>query len=363
MKQLKYTVGFSSPAFLGNAEQSAQWRAPPFKALLRQWWRVVKAKGVGYDHIRLRQEEMRLFGAASDAGSERSHQSLVRLRLSAWDEGSLPEVRRGQMVVHQEVPDGQVGANLYLGYGPIGGQTRNAIAPTSDVHTLSIQCPDEHVPDIHKAMQLVAWFGTLGSRSRNGWGAIHIDGQAIKDFSELSMVNLTALIEPRPLKECLKNEWLHALGKDEAGIPLVWRLLKKNDENHTLEPFNTWEDVMKELARIKIAVRTSEKFNFSGGGSTGHPKPQWRHVLAYPAGNQHNVAPWGKDGRLANQILFKVHRHRGGYAATIAHFPSCIPAHMASRLELPDQGAVWKEVHRLLDNQRPGLRRIQGAQA
>ena len=35
-----YTVRFTTPAFLGDAEQNGAWRTPPFKALLRQWWRV-----------------------------------------------------------------------------------------------------------------------------------------------------------------------------------------------------------------------------------------------------------------------------------------------------------------------------------
>lgn len=39
MKKLEYQVSFTTPAFLGNAEQQAQWRTPPFKALIRQWWR------------------------------------------------------------------------------------------------------------------------------------------------------------------------------------------------------------------------------------------------------------------------------------------------------------------------------------
>ncbi|OYV75217.1 MAG: hypothetical protein B7Z66_13795 [Chromatiales bacterium 21-64-14] len=36
MKPLKYTVRFVTPAFLGNAEQTGQWRTPPFKALRRR---------------------------------------------------------------------------------------------------------------------------------------------------------------------------------------------------------------------------------------------------------------------------------------------------------------------------------------
>lgn len=49
MKELRYTVRFNTPAFLGNAEQAGQWRTPPFKALLRQWWRVAYAAERNFD--------------------------------------------------------------------------------------------------------------------------------------------------------------------------------------------------------------------------------------------------------------------------------------------------------------------------
>jgi hypothetical protein len=37
-----------------NAGQSGQWRTSPFKALLRQWWRVVHAPTVNYNADALR---------------------------------------------------------------------------------------------------------------------------------------------------------------------------------------------------------------------------------------------------------------------------------------------------------------------
>ncbi len=43
MRELTYQVSFNTPAFLGNAEQQDQWRTPTFKAMQRQWWRMVKA--------------------------------------------------------------------------------------------------------------------------------------------------------------------------------------------------------------------------------------------------------------------------------------------------------------------------------
>ncbi|MDP2834108.1 MAG: hypothetical protein Q8Q28_12615 [Pseudomonadota bacterium] len=381
MKQLEYSVRFNTPAFLGNAEQQAQWRTPPFKALIRQWWRVVKAKDFGYDHRRVREAEMRLFGAASDSGQEKSHRSLVRLRLDGWEYGKQNTVESGAAIHHPEVPakkdrygnlvldsNGkeihEIGANLYLGYGPVEPNRRNAIAPGDPSNKLTVLCPDSNADEIRAAMQLAAWFGTLGSRARNGWGALHIEGEAIKGFADLNIPALSGLIAPRPLDDCLKVEWLHALGSDAGGIPLVWRLLKVDKEKRQLVPFATWQEVMRELARIKIVFRTSDFFKFVGGGRDGHADPQHRHILAYPAGSQHNVTAWGNNGRLANQVLFKVHQRGNGYAATIAHFPSRMPVHMATRQQLPDQGAVWKEVHRLLDAEKTnGLSRIKGAQA
>ena len=65
-----YTLHFATPAFLGNAEQSGQWRTPPIKALLRQWWRVAYAAGQpgAVNVSAMREAEGRLFGSASHNG-------------------------------------------------------------------------------------------------------------------------------------------------------------------------------------------------------------------------------------------------------------------------------------------------------
>lgn len=376
MTTLTYQVSFNTPAFLGNAEQQSQWRTPPFKALLRQWWRVVKAHEVGYDYGRLLGLENALFGSAG-VDDQGAHRSLVQLRLSGWDAGALSSVPHGEMVDHKEVPGGRVGANLYLGYGPIGGQTRSAIKPgPGSPVDFSLRCPSEDAPAIRQAMQLIAWFGTLGSRARNGWGSIHLEHKSeaskVLDFSALNDVAaLTGNCPVLPRSRCLTQDWRTALGADDRA-PLVWRLFRLGpitaDGKATVEPFAKWEDAMQELARIKIAVRTSAFFSFRehGGGRDGHPKPLPRHVLAYPSGSKHKVdAPgWKDQGRMANQVIFKVHRWKAGFAATIAHFPVKTPSHMAQRLALPDANAVWSEVHRLLDAERPkGLLRIKGVQA
>jgi CRISPR-associated protein Cmr1 len=263
---------------------------------------------------------------------------------------------------------------LYLGYGPIGGQTRNAIDVKAPAQTFKIRCPEEHAAAMQKAMQLAAWFGTLGSRSRNGWGSLEItgaDSTELLGFSALGSVDaIQSVTVPRLLSSCLDNEWRHAVGASADGAPAIWRLFKlgpKNDKGQTtLVAFTSWEEAMRELARIKIAVRTAPYFKFQNGGNQGHSSPLPRHVLSYPTGSKHSVSAnnWGQTGRMASQVLFKVHRRETGFVATIAHFPTRIPHHMANRLQLPDQVSVWQEVHRLLDAERKnGLQRMKGMPA
>ena len=361
MRELTYQVSFNTPAFLGNAEQQAQWRTPPFKALLRQWWRVVKAPEVGYDHRRLLVLENELFGSAGDESG--GGRSKVQLRLSGWDRGSLSKVDNGSPIAHPEVK-ATPGANLYLGYGPIGGAVaRSAIDPKAPPMELKLRFPNEHEKEIRSALQLAHWFGTVGSRSRNGFGAIHFEGDGILPAKDLKFEALSADGVLSAVESCLQYEWPNAIGLDKTNAPTVWRLLKL--ENKQLDGFTRWEDVMFKLAQIKVAVRTSEFFKFDGGGPAGHVKPQPRHLLSYPSGNSHSVNAWGKDGRLANQVRFKVHRRMDGkFMAVIVHLPCALPQKMAEAIPhgISDQKKVWAEVHRLLDAQKSnGLIRLAGA--
>ncbi|MFN3630151.1 MAG: hypothetical protein ACK4XK_08895, partial [Casimicrobiaceae bacterium] len=89
IKTLSTKLLFLTPAFLGNAEQNGQWRTPPIKAQLRQWWRVAYAADHGFsvNVAAMRREEGLLFGNAwiEDAFCK----SLVRIRLDQWEQGKL----------------------------------------------------------------------------------------------------------------------------------------------------------------------------------------------------------------------------------------------------------------------------------
>lgn len=103
------TVRFLTPAFLGDARQAGRWRTPPFKHLLREWWRVawVAEHRGPVDVGDMRREEALLFGHAwleDDAYTQpsgrriptSSRKSQVRLRLLPPTDTVRPEAVWGE---------------------------------------------------------------------------------------------------------------------------------------------------------------------------------------------------------------------------------------------------------------------------
>ena len=365
MQILNYQVGFNTPAFLGNAQQEGQWRTPPFKALLRQWWRIVKARQVGFDYRELLQEENALFGSAGD--DKGGGRSRVQLRLSRWELGGLAALPRMLEIVHPEVSR-KVDAGLYLGFGPVTVKaTRTAIEPDGTSASLQLRCPLSAVADLRKAVQLMAWFGSLGSRARNGWGSLNLQGDGVLGLENLCDSTLAAQALTRPLSEALKDrsagEWPHALGQCEDGRPAIWRAIdrvqRNSDGTGAYLGFDRWQGVMEHLAELKIGFRN--QFKFKSGGP--HAQVEDRHVLAYPV-THHELAGL-PNARMANQLRFKVARNKAGqYFGVIVHLPCAMPASLfdTSNLRPPEierQIVIWRKVHEFLSAQQQSLVRIR----
>lgn len=356
-ERLELTVEFVTPAFLGNAEQHGQWRTPPFKALLRQWWRVVYVNRGVPNVEAMHQEEGRLFGRAADQGTTAS---LVRLRLDwrggdiARDAWNMQQASRFANVTHPEVKDRDdptklkpVGTALYLGYGPVdvGNKLKreSAVAP-GQTRGLRVSVPATEEDRFREVFRLIHLFGALGSRSRNGWGSLHFDKGGLEP-EEITNV-LTPDNRPardwlrsyaRDWRQALDTDWCHALGRDDKGL-LLWRTQK----------MNRWEDVLKTLAEVKIAFRT--QFHFKGGGQ--HASMCDRHVLAYPITN-HSLKGWE---RSANQIILKVLPLGNQYVGLVVHLPHSLPGMLKAELSGADQSSlatreqqVFEKVHQVLD--------------
>jgi len=361
MLQQRFTVRMLTPAFLGDAEQSARWRTPPFKHLLRQWWRVVWAADHNFanDIAAMRREEGLLFGHAWLEGDnfERdgrevtttARKSQVRLRLDSWAVGKLRSwdgLERGTVHHPETEKTGyKVGPHAYLGYGPLDGRGGtcfskkiNAAIQAGESAVFSLAMPENVAPAIAKALGLMDRYGTLGGRSRNGWGSFMLIPQ--DDTGPLE-VDLPL----RPWKDCLDRDWPHAIGLDERG-PLIWQTA----------PHADWKALMRTLAIIKIGLRTqfvlelrSDHGDKPKGGQAGidHGRPQDRHWLSHPVTN-HLVRSWGSNVRLPNSLRFKIRALPDGrLAGAIFHVPCLPPA-----LFRPDLQAIiktWGAVHALLD--------------
>ena len=374
MRELTYQVSFNTPAFLGNAEQQAQWRTPPFKALLRQWWRVVKAPEVGYDHKQLLVAENTLFGSALDG--EGSSRSKVQLRLSAWDEGAMSSLQPMVRHPHPEVKDRDrrpidIATAVYLGFGPVTLQgMRKAIAPAATPLTFKGRCPESELADIKKTLQLVAWFGTVGSRSRNAWGSVRLEGDGILGIEGLCDSKLADLLSLRTISAALGDrlagEWPHSMGLCDDGRPAVWRVVsgQKQVEGKTqFVGFDKWEQVLERFAALKIGFRTQFSFNNQGGP---HRDVMDRHVLAYPVTN-HALANL-PNARLASQIRFKVIANKESkFFGVIAHFPAAMPRDFFCDKErqqmnppsIAAQVNVWTQVHQFLNTPENGSQAIR----
>ncbi len=342
-----YTLRFNTPAFLGNASQSGQWRTPPIKALLRQWWRVAyAAQQPGAVSVgALRDAEGQLFGMAADDSDRASRKSQVRIRLDDWATGKLKswDGLEQRKVHHPETERAnyQVGPHAYLGFGPLDGRgnTRfgdkcNAAIQCDAVAGFSLAFPaSDQAQSLDHALWLLHHFGALGGRSRNGWGS----------FSLLPADASTPMPD-RPLDESLTElwtdaleiDWPHAIGRDAAG-PLIWQT----------EPLADWKAAMRRLAEIKIGLRT--QFVFMPGKNA--VQPEARHWLGYPVTN-HTVRDWGNarllNSRLPNSLRFKVRRDADNMLrGLIFHIPCRPPSSFNPTTSALI--AVWQRVHALLD--------------
>jgi CRISPR-associated protein Cmr1 len=357
MQKLELTVRFNTPAFLGNAEQCGQWRTPPFKALLRQWWRVFMAADLGYQHQRLRELEGELFGNAwlgPVGGRSRFCKSRITLSLDTSEAGTLnsPRWPGGPMeeVVTTRDGKGRVRSDLYLGYGPVLPPSRRENRPAITIRNpaidsnnssvrLRIRLPDENVDDLHSVLNLMNWFGTLGSRSRNGWGSLAFENETL-GLSALPKRDDPSLKRAlRQWDQCLDSDWAHSIGIRNDRL-LIWKT----------QPFSDWRKAMGCLANVRILARRAAK-EFRGPGNFGGI-----HLLGYPAGGQWELRALGREARLATQLRFKVARIGFEYVGIVAHLPHRFPEYLRANLDSnqkrwlqQNEKSVWEAIHDSLD--------------
>jgi CRISPR-associated protein Cmr1 len=323
----RYTISFLTPAFLGDAEQGARWRTPPFKHLLREWWRVLwwaSHRDTARTVAAMRREEGRLFGHAwledDTTVDERgrtskvaARQSAVRIRLDHADaEGAARDVWKGrtsQGVGPLKSNDPTVGY-AWFGLANRGrGQTDRRRLEPGEARALLLAYPLAHEDDIRAAMGLAHFFGTLGSRSRGGWGSLHVEGQAPLDARGVQPYTDS-------LDGCLSRDWAAAIAADAHG-PWLWR---------SRQTFATWDKAIGQGAKDRRAVRTALDIDL-------------RRALGFAS-----------PGRMPSPLRWKVVRDSLGLKLQVVAMPHGIPAEAGAGLTDGRLKQAWNLVRGKLDD-------------
>jgi CRISPR-associated protein Cmr1 len=293
-ERLELTAEFITPAFLGNWEQKSELRAAPFKSLLRYWWRVVD--GHRYNTPQdLYKKESELFGSAGGAGQSLVHVGVTGSPVLAND---LP------VVSNLQIPRGN-GRNLpvhpwlYLGYGKVARQSGtvkpiHGVIKAGERCQLSLSASPPVLDGLRPTLSVIARFGAVGGRCRNGWGSIHLSEKG-------DNVTSNAAVSCRPWDQLLKHNYPCGMGRDEKGS-LCWQLKGV--------PSPSWDKALVSLAEIYVKIRLSLPLK---------PIPNKRHLLGYPV-KDHEVREWG-NGRHAKSLRLMVRKEGQQYRGYVLHVP------------------------------------------
>ncbi|MDZ4378718.1 MAG: hypothetical protein U0973_11245 [Xanthomonadaceae bacterium] len=342
MCQLEYTLRFLTPAFLGNDEQNAQWRTPPIKHLLREWWRVAYAAEHGFevDIAAMRHEEGLLYGHAwldddRDAEGKKvaARRSEVRLRLEsprgasvdAWGKGT----QKGVSPLSTGPETGYAWFGLIDPKNPKNDRHAVKAAATADsesaesIRVLKLAFPAQHTARIEVAIGLIHAFGQLGSRSRGGWGSLHIDGIATLDPEAMQRY-------AQPIGVCLKRDWAMALASNADGL-CVWQ---------SQHGYDSWDKAMRVIAIERKLVRTALKL--------------------YQGKDLRAALGFATPGRMPSPLRWKVFADADGkLGLRIFAMPHRLPAECKKTMTDADLDGAWSKVVKTLDESKV-VRRLQG---
>ena len=338
-KTVKFSVEVLTPMFLGGADGNAELRVAPFKNALRYWWRIVKGD---LPHKDLLVQEQKLFGGVldNDACNLKTTRSLVDIDVTGSVRiGKIYEMDDLDRKVNSEAGGRRVPLTSYLGMGPVdfnGKYTKKRILP-GECFSLTVTYPNDKKKEIIDAMSLFAAFGSIGARSRNGWGSFTL---SVKEKDTASLLSRETLFNKfgesfnNIMKKDKKYPFKLGLTKSnetEENQPLLWKIASKN----------TWENAMQSAGENYMDLRQSLPLAFPSDIKE-------RHILCYPITNHNKIDSWGgQNGRMPSQLRIIIRINTDKYNAYFLHLPHKIP--LKWNKALGSELNVWKKIHTYLD--------------
>lgn len=330
-----FSVKVLTPMFLGGANGDAELRAAPFKNALRYWWRITQ--GDIY-HEQLREKEQALFGGI--CSNKETTEKPTRSRVDVVVTGAVKTGDTGEQdaigrKMNPEANNRNMPISAYLGMGPVhfnGTYNKRRILPT-ETFTLSITFPKNDGAMID-TISLFKAFGSLGARSRNGWGSFEL--QALNNNNSLLSRDSLFKKYGKELADIFKSDkkYPFCLGTSN-GKPLLWKIGNAAK----------WEKAMELAGAGYMDIRQQPALKFPVQKQKNSPEK--RHILGYPVTN-HSLLSWGgNNGRMPSQLRIIIRENNQAYDAFFFHLPHNIPKQWDNRLG--KELAVWQSIHTYLD--------------
>jgi len=279
MNSAEFNVEVVTPMFLGGANNTdAELRVPSIKGMLRFWWRAT----CGIESLeKMKQKESEIFGSTDQKASFLLHivnTSNLNYLLDLKERGARFKVHGHDVSIID-----------YLSYGthkPERGRGnvyhRYHIIPGSSF-SLKFRFYNDALKDkvLHAFYFLIAC-GGLGSRSRNGFGSLHVNDNKMPEYDKLPLSSFSAFSSKVKLFTFKGQEtWHQALS--EAG--LAYRKAKLCvEQSHSYDK--------RKLVVAPITVQKQNKADLER-----HAKPYFLHVNKL------------KNGKFQGQILFMPYKY------------------------------------------------------
>ncbi|MDR2798636.1 MAG: type III-B CRISPR module RAMP protein Cmr1 [Treponema sp.] len=284
---IEYNLEFLTPAFLGGADQNAELRTAPFKAALRWWWRVLYGNSKTPED--LSKEERSIFGSTEQG-------SLARISII----GQVPPVKTNGFPKGKSIPVSSNGKDFfinildYLAYGVCSYDKEEKQNVYNRSHldlgkkfVFSVSLPAKSKNEITTCLNGLFTFGSIGSRSRNGFGSLYaVNGLAQATYSE---------------------PWTTA---SPVGYPT---LNSRSKLFVTKQNYDTWEEALSEIGSAYRNARISleKRHTFNRRGFVSRPIEHKSERIPDNIRNQ----------RSPKQFILHVAKQKGKYSGRILSLP------------------------------------------
>lgn len=189
MNTITFNCETITPMFLAGADgKTPELRPPSIKAAMRFWWRAMNGHLPLAD---LKKKESEIFGGSGENEGRSKFSIRVKHNINASNQNisgnfvaKNPDWYSFSKSLNKPI---KVNPIEYLGYGPYNFKDKwqKHLPSNSSFEVSLIIYNDDLQKDIEKSFRLLASFGALGSKSRNGFGKFKILDEKYLGFEQL----------------------------------------------------------------------------------------------------------------------------------------------------------------------------------